>query len=206
MKVRIEKKALTWEATSAVFCFGGGMLAGLFGALLTASTWVLGGEQHPWLRATGTALLIATIPLVIFAGYCLDWMEREPKQRESDRSRHGSQNGTASFVAAAAFFTLLLPAGLCAQQINKPQAEKGDVSNNGTSHSPKETSAATAASSASSIEANKSESSERERLLLERERVDQQERGLAEPEARVRTGSRSDSNEAVTTADSSSSV
>ena len=55
------------------------MLTALIGSVLTSITWFVGGALHPWLRGSGTALLIATIPLLIFAGYCLDWAEREPK-------------------------------------------------------------------------------------------------------------------------------
>lgn len=53
------------------------MLAAFIGSVLTAITWFVGGALHPWLRGTGTALLIATIPLLIFSGYCLDWSERK---------------------------------------------------------------------------------------------------------------------------------
>jgi hypothetical protein len=67
-----------WESVTAVLSFFGGILAGIFGSLLTASTWILGVDLHPGLRAGGTLLLVITIPLLIFAGYCLDWMERKP--------------------------------------------------------------------------------------------------------------------------------
>lgn len=60
-----------------MLCFGGGILAGLVGGLLAAINWIVGAEQHPIARAVSTALLVATIPLLIFAGYCLDWMERD---------------------------------------------------------------------------------------------------------------------------------
>lgn len=80
MKQRIKRSLVTLEATGAVLCFGGGILAGLVGSLLTASTWILGAETHPWMSGLGTALLIATIPLLIFAGYCLDWIERDMKK------------------------------------------------------------------------------------------------------------------------------
>ena len=81
MKGRIKRSLVTLEATAAVFCFGGGIFAGIVGSLLTASTWILDAEQHPWVRGVGTALLIATIPLLILAGYCLDWMEQGRKNR-----------------------------------------------------------------------------------------------------------------------------
>ncbi len=72
----------SWEGTTAFFCFTGGIGAALVGCILTATTWVVGAQLHPWLHGLGTALLIVTIPLLIFAGYCLDWAERGPKKPE----------------------------------------------------------------------------------------------------------------------------
>jgi len=67
----------TWETIGACFCFGSGIGAGLIGSILSAVAWILGSPQHPWLHGLGTALLIVTIPLLIFSGYCLDWGERD---------------------------------------------------------------------------------------------------------------------------------
>ena len=64
------------------------MLAALIGSVLTAITWFIGAGLHPWLRGTGTALLIATIPLLIFSGYCLDWAERDKNKASTQRSRN----------------------------------------------------------------------------------------------------------------------
>lgn len=75
------------EATGAVVCFGGGTLAGFVGTLLSASAWILGAEQHPWVRGLGTALLVITIPLLIFAGYCMDWLERDTKKQLDGNSQ-----------------------------------------------------------------------------------------------------------------------
>ena len=58
------------------------MVAALIGSVLTAITWFLGAAVHPWLHGAGTALLIATIPLLIFSGYCLDWSERKEASLE----------------------------------------------------------------------------------------------------------------------------
>lgn len=63
----------------ANLCFFGGILSALLGSVLTASTWIVGAELHPLLRGLGTALLVFTIPLLILAGYCLDWMEQKVK-------------------------------------------------------------------------------------------------------------------------------
>lgn len=91
MKGRIKPHLVTLEATAAVLCFGGGILAGLVGSLLTASTWIVGAEQHPCVRGLGTALLVAMIPLLILAGYLLDWMEREPKKHSDSNSNNGER-------------------------------------------------------------------------------------------------------------------
>jgi hypothetical protein len=80
------KLVWSWQAVGACCCFVGGILAALIGSLLTATTWLLGATAHPWVRGAGTALLIVTIPLLILAGYCLDWMEQ--KQENMKRPRN----------------------------------------------------------------------------------------------------------------------
>lgn len=77
-KQRTKHPILNWEAIGATCCFAGGIGAALVGSILTATTWVIGAQLHPWLHGLGTALLIVTIPLLIFSGYCLDWAERKP--------------------------------------------------------------------------------------------------------------------------------
>jgi len=87
-KQRTKNPVLSWEAVGAACCFGGGIGAALLGSILTAATWILGAAQHPWLHGLGTALLIVTIPLLIFSGYCLDWAERDQKKSATQKSRH----------------------------------------------------------------------------------------------------------------------
>ena len=85
----------SWEAIGAVCCFGGGIVAALIGSVLTAMTWFLGAQLHPWIHGTGTALLIATIPLLIFSGYCLDWSEgEEGGEKGLGRREIHTRNGT----------------------------------------------------------------------------------------------------------------
>jgi len=72
----------TWKAMGAACSFSGGILAALIGSVLTASTWILGAAAHPWVRGLGTVFLILTIPLLILAGYCMDWMERDRKKSD----------------------------------------------------------------------------------------------------------------------------
>ena len=80
---RTKRARRNWEATAAFCCFTGGIAAALVGSILTATTWILSAQPHPWLHGLGTALLIVTIPLLIFSGYCLDWMERHATSRRS---------------------------------------------------------------------------------------------------------------------------
>lgn len=114
--------AWTWKATGAVFGLVTGVLAALLGGLLTAGTWVFGVQPHPWLQSFGTGLLVSTIPLLLFAGCCLDWMEREPKKTVNAKSRTvDGERGAASWphIASVAFAFLLLcaaPIKLQAQQ------------------------------------------------------------------------------------------
>jgi len=92
MKKENNKHAVwSWEATGALFCFAGGIGAAVLGSLLTASTWILGAPLHPWLHGLGTALLIVTIPLLIFSGYCLDWAERDQNKTATQKSRNGGR-------------------------------------------------------------------------------------------------------------------
>lgn len=93
-KVINEDRVRKWEAIGGACCFGAGILAALLGSIFTASGWILGTELHPWVHAAGTALLIVAIPLILFAGFCLDWAERSPN-KASDNDRHPGQ-GKAS--------------------------------------------------------------------------------------------------------------
>jgi hypothetical protein len=93
-KQRTKRAVWSWEATGALFSFVGGIGAALLGSVLTAITWVLGAQLHPWLRGSGTALLIITIPLLIFSGYCMDWMERDRSHPAKGRAGEREQGRT----------------------------------------------------------------------------------------------------------------
>jgi hypothetical protein len=87
-----KRAPLSWEAFAAVISFFGGILATVFGVLLTGITWILGVGLHPWLRWVSTALFVLTIPLLIFAGYCLDWMEQKLTTHPKENSRSSQQS------------------------------------------------------------------------------------------------------------------
>jgi hypothetical protein len=67
---------------AAVGLFGGAASA-LFGAVFTAASWLVTNEgARQWLSTTGTVLFFLTIPLLIIAGYCMDWVEKDKPQRD----------------------------------------------------------------------------------------------------------------------------
>lgn len=109
-----------WETAGAVGCFAGGIGAGLLGSLLTASTWILGAEVHPWIRGLGTALLILTIPLLILAGYCMDWAERAQKNLRP-RTPRNEERGSASLCHAIAVAGLLTLVFIALLELHAPQ-------------------------------------------------------------------------------------
>jgi hypothetical protein len=56
----------------------GSVMAGLFGSIFTAASWfVINEGARRWFATTGTILLSMTIPLMIFGGFCMDWMEKD---------------------------------------------------------------------------------------------------------------------------------
>jgi hypothetical protein len=77
----------SWEAIGAFCCFAGGIGAAIVGSVLTAVTWMLGAELHPWVRGIGTGFLVLTIPLLILAGYCLDWLEETKSKQAAEISK-----------------------------------------------------------------------------------------------------------------------
>jgi hypothetical protein len=67
----------------------GGVLTALLGALLTVAGWIVANEgvRH-WFSTAGAILFSLTIPLLIFSGYCLDWMEKDKPQRHYKVARY----------------------------------------------------------------------------------------------------------------------
>jgi hypothetical protein len=77
------------QTLGAVAGLVGGILAALFGAFFTAAGWFAANEgARQWLSTAGTILLVMTIPLIIFGGYCMDWMDKDKAQRYSKVARY----------------------------------------------------------------------------------------------------------------------
>lgn len=79
-KVINQKRVRTLEETAGVCCLLAGLLAPLLAILLTLSEWLLGAAAPPWIHVAGMALWIVAIPLIVFAGFCLDWAEQGQKK------------------------------------------------------------------------------------------------------------------------------
>ena len=90
----IRRRLAKAQALGAVAGLAGAIFSALFGAGFTAASWLAAnqGARH-WLSTVGTALFFLTIPLLIFGGYCMDWMEKDTPQRHSKVVRYEDEDG-----------------------------------------------------------------------------------------------------------------
>lgn len=71
----------TVRAGGAVCGLCGGLLAAIFGSLITLAAWFGGPERNGVaLHRFGTVLLFLTIPLLIFGAHCLDLMDKADEE------------------------------------------------------------------------------------------------------------------------------
>ena len=119
-----ERRKRNVATTFGALSFLVGVVAAITGCVLIVSLWIFGAEIHPWLKVAGTILLVAVIPLVLLAGYFLDWSE---DRRESSHSQH-----LPKLVLAFVLLPFFSPGSLHAQQtiFNVPSTDvldKGKV-------------------------------------------------------------------------------
>lgn len=77
------------QAFGAAIGLVGGVVAALSGSLLTAAGWFTTNAGARHVPSTmGAVLLFLTIPLIIVAARCLDWMEKDKSQRRSKVARY----------------------------------------------------------------------------------------------------------------------
>jgi hypothetical protein len=92
-RLAIRRRITKAQSLGALFGLAGGIFSGLFGAAFTAASWFVANEgTHRWLSTIGTVLLFLTIPLLIFGGYCLDWMEKDKPQCYSKVVRYEDED------------------------------------------------------------------------------------------------------------------
>jgi hypothetical protein len=73
-----------FQLIGAVVGLAGSVLVVLSGAAFTVAAWIAADEglRH-WLSTAGSVLLLLTIPLIILAAFCLDWMDRDDSPRRT---------------------------------------------------------------------------------------------------------------------------
>ena len=81
------------QLVGAVVGFAGGLFAATSGAVFTVASWfVVNVGMRRWLSTTGTILFFLTIPLIIFGGYCMDWMDKDKPRRNSKAARYEDED------------------------------------------------------------------------------------------------------------------
>ena len=81
------------QVVGAVVGLAGSVCVVLLGALLIVAGWFVANDAvRHWLSTTGSVLLCLTIPLIILAAYCLDWMENDKPQRWSKVARYDDED------------------------------------------------------------------------------------------------------------------
>jgi len=71
----------------------GGFFSALFGGAFTVASWLAANQvARQWLSTIGTALFFLTVPLLIFGGYCMDWMEKDKPQYHSKVVRYEDED------------------------------------------------------------------------------------------------------------------
>jgi hypothetical protein len=78
----------------ATLGFCGGVIAPVFGAVLTAISWLTGTVWHGWhLQRDGTILFFLTIPFLILGAHCLDLIDKQDHSRRVPLSTFNNPSG-----------------------------------------------------------------------------------------------------------------
>ena len=72
-----------WARLGALCGLVGGCLAAIFGAILLAGAWALGGAVGSILSNLGTAVSFLTVPLLLIGGHCLDLLSKRCRGRQA---------------------------------------------------------------------------------------------------------------------------
>src|SRR5262245_14834641 len=81
------------QVLGAVGGLVGGIFSALFGGAFTLASWLTRNQgARQWLSTMGTVLFFLTVPLLIFGGYSMDWMEKDKPQRHSKVMRYEDED------------------------------------------------------------------------------------------------------------------
>jgi len=81
------------QVVGSVVGLAGSLIVALSGSLLIVAGWLVANEgvRH-WLSTAGSVLLILTIPLLILAAFCLDWVEKDEPRRHSKVAQYDDED------------------------------------------------------------------------------------------------------------------
>ena len=92
-RLTIRRLLVKAQALGAMGGLIGGIFSALFGAGFTAASWLAANQgARQWLSTVGTTLFFLTVPLLIFGGYCMDWMEKGKPQHHSKVVRYEDED------------------------------------------------------------------------------------------------------------------
>jgi len=74
---------MCWSRRTCGVAFGlcGGLIALIFGTLVTAVSWFIDPKWHGvFLHQTSTVLFVVAMPLLIFGAHCLDLLDKDDER------------------------------------------------------------------------------------------------------------------------------
>lgn len=75
---RFINESWTWKNYAALFGLGGGLLAPIFGSILTMISWFADPEWHGLsMHRAATTLFVLSMPLLLLGAHCLDLLDRD---------------------------------------------------------------------------------------------------------------------------------
>ncbi|PWT88921.1 MAG: hypothetical protein C5B55_12250 [Blastocatellia bacterium] len=82
-----KNRGWNWKTCGGAFGLGGGIIAPLFGAVLTAIAWLTGPQWHGLpLQRVGAVLLFLTVPLLLFGAHCMDLSDGDLRRRKTNNT------------------------------------------------------------------------------------------------------------------------
>ena len=96
LKFRAQARGMLGKAqiTGVAIGLGGSVIVAISGSFLIVAGWLVANDGvHHWLSTAGSVLLFLTIPLIILAAFCLDWLEKDKQHRQPNTARYDEEDG-----------------------------------------------------------------------------------------------------------------
>lgn len=95
LKPRMKARGVLGKAqiTGVAIGLGGSVIVALSGSFLIVAGWLVSNDEvRHWLSTAGSVLLFLTVPLIVLAAFCLDWLEKDKQQRQSNTARYDDED------------------------------------------------------------------------------------------------------------------